>query len=70
MMNLYNRIMEVVFMVMGIMILIFATYVYVNDIADENLRYYFMAGAMGIILSIFRMLYRKHGPKMDQKPKK
>ena len=69
-MKLYNRLMEILWMVMGIAILVFSGYLYMNDIDDENLRYYFMAGAMAIILSIFRMIFRKHGPENPNNPKK
>lgn len=44
---------------MGIAILIFAAYAYFNDMHTEEIKYFFMAGSMAIILAIFRMFYRK-----------
>lgn len=52
--------MEIFWLIMGIAIIIFALYTYINDIPDENLRYYFMGGGMAILLSIFRIYYRKN----------
>lgn len=69
-MKLYNRLMEIFWFVMGVAILVFAGYLYINDITDENLRYYFMAGSMAIILSVFRMIFRKHGSEKLNNPKK
>ena len=58
-MNLYNKIMEIFWLVMGIAILVFAAYAYFNDMHTEEIRYFFMAGSMAIILAVFRILYRK-----------
>ena len=58
--------MEIFWLIMGIAILIFALYTYINDIPDENLRYYFMAGGMAILLSIFRIYYRKNTDNQNQ----
>lgn len=59
-MNLYNRIMELFWLIAGILVFGFATYLYVNDIETEDLKIYYMMGSMAILLSVFRIIYRKH----------
>jgi len=59
-MKLYNRIMELFWLVAGFAVLGFALYLYFNDIETEDLNMYFMAGSMAILLSAFRIIYRKN----------
>lgn len=59
-MNLYNRIMEIFWLVAGVAVLGFASYLYLNDKESEDLSIYFMSGSMAILLSIFRIVYRKN----------
>ncbi len=72
-MNLYNRIMEIFWLVIGIATLGATIYFYVNDMHENEVKYFFMAGSMAIVLSIFRMMYRKNtmegpnDPKNDKK---
>lgn len=55
--------MEFFWLIMGVSILIFAGYSYATDQHTEDIKYFFMAGAMAVVLSIFRIVYRNHTPK-------
>lgn len=59
-MKVYNRIMEIFWMVLGILILGFATYLYFIESEFDKLRYMYLAGSMAVFLSVFRMVYRKY----------
>lgn len=58
-MKTYNRIMEIFWLVMGLGVLAFAAYSYWNDLHPEDIKYFVIAGSMAIILSLFRIFYRK-----------
>lgn len=60
-MKTYNWIMEIFWLIMGIGILLFAAYSYVNDLHTEDIKYFIIAGSMAIILSLFRRFYRTRG---------
>jgi hypothetical protein len=62
--------MEVFWLVIGIATLGLTIYFYVNDMHPNEIKYFFMAGAMAIVLSIFRMMYRKNVPKNLNQQKK
>jgi hypothetical protein len=53
--------MEIFWLIMGIGILLFAAYSYVNDLHSEDIKYFIIAGSMAIILSLFRRFYRTRG---------
>ena len=60
-------------MVVGIATLGLTIYFYVNDMHQNEVKYFFMAGSMAIVLSIFRMVYRKNtpeGPNQSKNDKK
>lgn len=59
-MKVYNRIMEIFWMVLGFLILGFATYLYFIESEFDKLRYMYLAGSMAVFLSVFRMVYRKY----------
>ena len=59
-MNLYNRIMEIFWFVAGFAVIAFATYLYLNDVQTEDLKVYYISGSMAMILSVFRVIYRKN----------
>jgi hypothetical protein len=52
--------MELFWMIAGIAMLVYAIYAHVNDLQVDEIKYFYMAGSMGVILSIFRMIYRKN----------
>jgi len=52
--------MELFWLIAGIAMLIFAIYSHVNNIHEEEIRYFYMAGSMGVLLSIFRFIFRKN----------
>lgn len=59
-MNLYNRIMELFWLIAGIAMLGYAVYAHMNDMHPDDIKYFYMAGSMGVVLSIFRMIFRKN----------
>ncbi len=59
-MKVYNRIMEIFWLIMGIGIWGLTLYFYMHDMYADELKFYFMAGSMAIVLSIFRIFYRKN----------
>ena len=52
--------MELFWLVAGFAVLGFALYLYFNDSETEDLNMYFMAGSMAVLLSVFRIIYRKN----------
>ncbi|MGB1003200.1 MAG: hypothetical protein ACPGVC_03145 [Salibacteraceae bacterium] len=60
MMKTYNRIMEIFWLVSGIATLGLATYLYLTESEFEKLGYLYIAGSMALVLSVFRMVYRKY----------
>ncbi|MFT4753814.1 MAG: hypothetical protein ACI85Q_001362 [Salibacteraceae bacterium] len=59
-MKVYNRIMEIFWLIGGITLLGLATYLYFSESEYEKLRYLYLAGSMAVFLSVFRMVYRKY----------
>jgi len=66
-MKTYNRIMEIFWLVLGIVVLGFATYLYFTESEFDKLRYMYLAGSMAILLSVFRIVYRKY---LNEEPRK
>ena len=64
-MNLYNRIMEIFWFIAGLAVIGFATYLYVNDLQTGDLKVYYISGSMAMILSVFRVIYRKNVVEKD-----
>lgn len=52
--------MELFWLIAGIAMLIFAVYCHLNDLHEEEIRYFYMAGSMAVVLSIFRFIFRKN----------
>lgn len=61
--------MEIFWFVAGFAVIAFATYLYVNDLQTEGLKVYYIAGSMAIVLSVFRVFYRKNVVEKDSSSK-
>jgi cytochrome b561 len=61
--------MELFWLIAGVVVFAFAIYLYVNDIETQDLKMYFMMGSMAIVLSVFRIVYRKQVAEKEEKPK-
>lgn len=57
--------MEIFWFVAGLAVIAFATYLYINDIQTEDLKVYYISGSMAMILSLFRVVYRKNVVEKD-----
>jgi hypothetical protein len=61
--------MEVFWMVLGVLLLGLATYLYITQTEFDKLRYLYLAGSMAVMLSVFRMVYRKYMDDQSQNGK-
>jgi hypothetical protein len=52
--------MEIFWMILGVALLVLATYLYFTESEFEKLRYLYLAGSMAVMLSVFRIVYRKY----------
>ena len=64
-MKTYNRIMEIFWMVLGVVTLIFASYLYFTGSETDKIGFMYVAGSMAVLLSIFRMVYRNYMNEKD-----
>ena len=58
-MNRYNRIMEIFWILIGVLTMGMAVYLYVQNRGGQDSAVFFIAGAMAILLSLLRRFYRK-----------
>ena len=56
--------MEIFWMVLGVATLLFASYLYFTGSETDKIGFMYVAGSMAVLLSVFRMVYRKY---MDDK---
>ena len=59
-MKTYNRIMEIFWFILGVGSFSFAGFQYYQGQPFSDLKYFFVAGAMALLLAVFRFIFRKN----------